>query len=175
MPSPAETSLKLSHVLQMRANLGNNTVMAGQSRGGATQHLISLASGFVKGVEGTKAEGLEFELMPGGSDWLMVDEKAKMNYLDVRVNGKNLDGDGLFVRYVGILGADDMTTRYVNGAPGRQTTKGSDNYWYINPIFETSSAKYQWLTTTFFVGRGHWYAGDDGSHAAEYEIFEVTG
>ncbi|KAI0860539.1 hypothetical protein F4860DRAFT_478800, partial [Xylaria cubensis] len=173
MPSPMETFPKLRYVLQMRANLGKNTVIAGQSRGGATQHLICLASGFVKGVEGTKAAGLEFELMPGGSDWLMADEKTKMNYLDVRVNGKNLDGDGLFVRYVGFLGADDMTTRYVNGAPGRKTTEGGDNYWYINPIFETSSEKYKWLTTTFFVGRGHWYAGDDGSHAAEYEIFEV--
>ncbi|KAI1746516.1 hypothetical protein F4782DRAFT_536385 [Xylaria castorea] len=175
MPSPVETFPKLSHVLQMRVNLGENAVIAGQSRGGATQHLIPLNSGFVKGVEGTKAAGLEVELVPGGSDWLMVNEKTKMNHLDIRTHGENQDGDGFFVRYVGYMGMDEMATKYVTGVPGRQTTKGGDNYWYINPIFETSSEKYRWLTTTFFVGRGHWYAGDDGTHAAEYEIFEVTG
>ncbi|KAI8954373.1 hypothetical protein F4801DRAFT_532819 [Xylaria longipes] len=159
----------------MRVNVSKDAVIAGQSRGGATQHLLSMPSGFIKGVEGTKAEGFEVELMPGGSDWLMADEKTKMNHLDVRVHGKNRDGDGFFVRYVGYLGTDDAVTKFLTLAPGRKTTKGGDHYWYINPIFETSSEKYRWLTTTFLVGRGHWYGADDGSRAVEYEIFEIAG
>lgn len=38
----------------------------------------------------------------------------------------------------------------------------------------TSGPKYQWLTTSFFIGRGHWWAGEDGKQAVAYEIFEVS-
>ena len=33
--------------------------------------------------------------------------------------------------------------------------------------------EFKWLTTTFFVGRGHWYRGEGDLQAVEYEIFEA--
>lgn len=139
MSSSADIIPTLRPVLQMRMNVSNDAVMAGQSRGGATQHIITILLVSLRESEGGRADGLEVELVAGGSDWVMADEKTNTYHINVRTQGKNQDGDGFSLRYVGYLRNDDMVAKFLTAAPDRETTKGGDHYWYINPIFETSS------------------------------------
>jgi len=130
---------KFTHVMNLRAYMSRNGSAAGCHRGGATRHLAPLTGGFLKGVEGTRAEGLDVELMPGGSDWLMVDDTTSMCHLDVRTHGTNKAGDGFFIYYTGYLGHDKAAAQFTSWDPEAKTTKGGDHHWWTNPNFETSS------------------------------------
>ncbi|KAH7125993.1 hypothetical protein EDB81DRAFT_810253 [Dactylonectria macrodidyma] len=165
---------KLTHVLNLRAHMGLKSGAAGKHRGGAIRQLAPLSGGFLKGVPGTRAEGLDVELFPGGSDWLLVDEATGVAHLDVRTHGTTEEDDGFFIHYIGYLGLDKHAELFQTFSPDAKTTKAGDHHWWSQPNFETSSEKYQWMTTSMFIGRGHWWKGEDGTQAVEYEIYEVT-
>lgn len=130
---------KLTHVLNLRAHMSRQGAVAGKQRNGATRHLAPLTGGFLKGVDGTRAEGLSVELMPGGSDWLLVDEATGIAHLDVRTHGVDTNKDGFFIHYVGYLGLDEAGAKFQSWSEDAKTTKGGDHHWWTNPIFETSS------------------------------------
>lgn len=129
---------KLTHVLNLRAHMSRDGGVAGKQRNGATRYLAPLTGGFLQGVAGTKAEGLNVEIMPGGSDWLLVDETTKIAHLDVRTHGKTPEGHGFFIYYTGYLGSDDIGQKFRTWQPDAVTSRGGDHHWWTNPTFETS-------------------------------------
>jgi len=137
-------SPKLTHVMNMRAYMSRQGAIAGAYRGGATRGLVPLTGGFLKGVEGTRAEGLDVQLMEGGSDWPMVDEASGMVHVDVRTHGTSKSGDGFFIHYTGYLGLDKAAAMFTSWDPEAKTTKGGDHYWFTNPTFETSCTFLGW-------------------------------
>ncbi|RSM18679.1 hypothetical protein CDV31_002399 [Fusarium ambrosium] len=173
MPARAENLPRLTHVLNLRAQMSLKSSVAGKQRGGAIRQLAPLTGGFLRGVPGTRAEGLDVELFLGGSDWLLVDEKTGMAHLDVRTHGNTKEEDGVFIHYTGYLLLDEHAALFQSFSPKAITTKGGDHYWWSQPNFETGAEKFLWLTTTMFLGRGHWWRGEDGTQAVEYEIYEV--
>ena len=138
MASPASPP-KLTHVLNLRAHMSLESGVAGPQRGGAIRQLAPLTGGFLKGVPGTKAEGLDVKLFPGGSDWLLVDMATNIAHLDVRTHGKNTEGDGFFIHYTGYLGLDEHAALFQSFSPDAKTTKGGDHVWWSQPNFETNS------------------------------------
>lgn len=125
---------------------------AGKQRGGATRYLAPLTGGFLKGIEGTRAEGLSVKLMPGGSDWLCVDEATGTAHLDVRTHGVTDSGDGFFIYYTGYILLDEICAKFQSWSPDSKTSKGGDHYWFTNPNFETSGrlppARWWWRLRT---------------------------
>lgn len=109
----------------------------GQQRGGPVRIMAPLTGGFLKGVAGSKAEGLDVEILPGGSDWILVDQTTKMTHLDVRTHGKSADGHGFFIHYTGVLAPDDISAKFRAWDADAVTSRGEDHHWWTNPTFET--------------------------------------
>jgi len=85
-------------------------------------------------IEGPKIKG---ELLPNGGDWLLTLDSTTAK-LDVRAVIKTVEGEIIYISYSGF--------RHKN-------PDGTYNY-RTNPIFETSSKKYDWLNYTIAVGVG---------------------
>lgn len=129
---------KLTHVLNLRAHMGLKSGVAGPQRGGAIRQLAPLTGGFLKGVPGTKADGLDVELFAGGSDWLLVDMNTGTAHLDVRTHGSNQADEGIFISYTGYLKLDEHAALFQSFSPDAKTTRGGDHAWWSQPNFETN-------------------------------------
>lgn len=130
---------KLTHVFNLRAYLSKEIAPAGNYRGGAQRYCSPVSGGYMKGVEGSRAAGLSVELMPGGSDWIVIDEAAGMAHVDVRTQGTTEAGHGFFIHYTGYIGIDPATAAIFTRSPDRKTTQDGDHHWWTNPTFETNS------------------------------------
>lgn len=87
-------------------------------------------------VKGGKVTGqkLSGEVLSGGGDWALVHADGFIQ-LDVRGTMRTDDGALLYVSYRGLV---DSTT----------------GYFRIQPVFETGSEPYRWLTRVLCVGVG---------------------
>jgi hypothetical protein len=68
---------------------------------------------------------------------------------------------------------DEATQKMFQFSPDAKSTNPEDHYFFITPIFETSSQSLKWMEQTVFIGHGHWLVPGDGSQAAQYEIYKV--
>lgn len=142
MAAPPTQPPKLTHVMNLRAHMSRTGGVAGKYRGGGTRHLCPLTGGFLQGVKGSRAEGLDVELMPGGSDWLIADDATGISHLDVRTHGTDKAGDGFFIHYTGYLEQDVHCGKFTSWDPEAKSTKSGDHHWWTNPTFETSSMSF---------------------------------
>jgi hypothetical protein len=111
-----------------------------------------------------EGERLSGEVLDGGSDWQSVRPDGS-TLLDVRLILKTDTGDLIAMTYKGLrYGPPEIIERLEKG----EVVDPASYYFRINPMFETSSAKYAWLNRVLAVGIGHRFA--DGP---VYNVFEV--
>ena len=111
-----------------------------------------------------EGERLSGAVLDGGSDWQTVRSDGSTT-LNVRLVLKTQDDALLEMTYQGIRhGPPDVIARIEQG----EVVDPESYYFRINPIFETSAAKYGWLNRVIAVGIGHRRA--DGP---VYSVFEV--
>jgi hypothetical protein len=104
------------------------------------------------------------EVLDGGSDWQNVRNDGATT-LDVRLILRTIDDALIGMTYRGIRhGPPEVVARIEKG----EVVDPTSYYFRINPLFETTSAKYDWLNRVVAIGLGHRRA--DGP---TYSIFEV--
>jgi Protein of unknown function (DUF3237) len=109
-------------------------------------------------------ERLSGEVLEGGSDWQTVRSDGATT-LDVRLTLKTNDDALICMTYRGLRhGPTEIMERIENG----EVVDPTRYYFRINPLFETSAAKYDWINRIVAVGIGHRRV--DGPI---YSIFEV--
>ena len=117
-------------------------------------------------VFGGRFEGqrLSGEVLDGGSDWQTVRGDGA-TALDVRLNLKTEDGALINMTYRGIrYGPVDVMQRMDKG----EVVDAASYYFRANPLFETSSTKYDWINRVVAIGVGH-----RRSDGPVYNVFEV--
>lgn len=98
--------------------------------------------------EGPKLQGT---VLPGGSDWMVVDSDG-VAHMDVRVALQTNDGERIYMSYRGLRhGPPAVMARLQRGEP----VEPSEYYFRIAPSFETGSTKYSWLNRILAIGVGH--------------------
>jgi hypothetical protein len=111
-----------------------------------------------------EGERLSGEVLDGSSDWQTVRADGATT-LDVRLILKTDDGALISMTYRGVRhGPPDVVQRMEKG----EVVEPTSYYFRINPLFETSAAKYDWINRVVAVGTGHRRA--DGPL---YSVFEV--
>ena len=98
--------------------------------------------------EGPKLKGTA---LSGGGDWIQVRPDGSSE-LSVRVTLKTDDEQLIYLTYRGVM----------------YTPKGGELYWRTTPVFETGSAKYDWLTRIITVG-----VGRRVPNKAAYSIYQI--
>jgi hypothetical protein len=73
--------------------------------------------------------------------------------LDVRIVLQTEDSATIYCTYTGYLNTDEETFKIIKAGKGYQVDP-SKYYFRTNPIFETSSSKYDWLNHIITVGFG---------------------
>ena len=117
-------------------------------------------------VPGGRFEGqrLSGEVLDGGSDWQTIRGDGA-TALDVRLNLKTEDDALINMTYRGIrYGPVDVMQRMERG----EVVDASSYYFRVNPLFETSAKKYDWINRVVAIAVGHRRA--DGPI---YSVFEV--
>jgi hypothetical protein len=117
-------------------------------------------------IEGGTFEGerLSGEVLPGGNDWQAVRDDS-CTKLDVRIVLKTTDGALIVMTYQALrCGPKSLMQKLDSG----EAVDPSSYYFRMNPMFETSAEKYDWINRIIAVG-----AGDRRSDGPIYSIFEV--
>jgi hypothetical protein len=100
----------------------------------------------------------------GGADWQNV-RKDGCTKLDVRLVLKTNDGALILMTYQALrCGPPEIIAKIESGQP----VDPSSYYFRMNPTFETSAKKYEWINRLLGIGIGHRLA--DGP---VYNVFEV--
>ncbi|KAG2415538.1 hypothetical protein HFD88_006729 [Aspergillus terreus] len=164
---------QLHHLLTLRAHFAPDTLHAGTLHTtGPSRDITAFEGGFLHGVAGTRAAGLDATLLRGGSDWLLCDERRALAHIDVRTHARLSDGHGVYIQYTGYLGLDADARRFMAQAADARTTAYGDHDWWTRLVIETSAPRFKWLERTMLVGRGRWVREAD-VRAVEYQVFEV--
>jgi uncharacterized protein DUF3237 len=102
--------------------------------------------------------------MPG-IDWF-TPHHGRFGRPHVRLPFQTDDGAVVLLEYHGIVEASDAFNKAVatNGA-----TDWGDQYMRMAMMFETSSARYEWLTESLFLARGRLRA----AFSLEYDVYRV--
>ncbi|UZO79570.1 DUF3237 domain-containing protein [Aquimarina sp. ERC-38] len=94
---------------------------------------------------------LKGKVLPNGGDWLLMLD-ATTTKLDVRAILETDGGDKIYIHYGGFI-------HY----------KADGSYYFrTNPVFETSSEKYNWLNYTIGVGVGELIEG-----GVKYKVYAI--
>jgi uncharacterized protein DUF3237 len=111
-----------------------------------------------------EGERLSGEVLDGGSDWQTVRSDGA-TILNVRLVLKTEDNALICMTYQGLRhGPSDVIDRMERG----KVVDPASYYFRINPLFETSAPKYDWINRIVAIGIGHRQA--DGPI---YSVFEV--
>jgi hypothetical protein len=123
-----------------------------------TRHIDILGEGH---FEGPRLRGT---VLPGGMDQKIFRSDGAM-HPNVRLILKTDDDDLIHVHYTGIrYGTPEVMARIAAG----ETVEPSEYYLRNTPVFETSSAKYDWLNRIVAVGVGRRLP-----NSAAYDVFEI--
>src|SRR5258705_902136 len=98
-----------------------------------------------------EGERLSGKVLDGGSDWQTVRSDGSTT-LNVRLVLKTRDDALICMTYQGIRhGQPSVIERIEKG----EVVDPTSYYFRINPLFETSAAKYDWINRAIAVGIGH--------------------
>ena len=151
-----QKSVKTQPLFAMRLDVRKLQIV-GETLGGLRRIGVVFGGAF----EGARLSG---EVLDGGSDWQILRPDGSLT-LDVRLVLKTTDGTMIGMTYRGLRhGAADVIQRIDRG----ERVDPASYYFRINPLFETSSAKYDWLNRIIGVG-----IGDRQAEGPTYSIFEV--
>ena len=129
---------RLNHVFHLRGHIGKDTINAGQYRSGPHRRITVLEGGFLRGIPGTRGEGLDATLVAGGSDWILFDESTNTAHLDVRTQGRTEDGHCVYIHYNGYLRTDEAAKQFRTWSPDAKTTEFGQHHWWSAPNIEVS-------------------------------------
>jgi hypothetical protein len=129
----------LEHVFTMRGYMAKTTLDLGAIKAGPHRTVTGLTHGFIKGVPGSRGDGLDVALIPGGSDWILFDPTTNICHLDVRTQATNDAGDNVFVYYHGFLESDHTAADFMGWSSNAKSTKPGQHNWFSAPRIETSS------------------------------------
>lgn len=101
---------------------------------------------------GTLTGKITGKVLPIGGDFATFTTATTLK-LDVRLVLQTDDSATIYCTYTGFLNADEETYKLIKAGKGYQVDP-SKYYFRTNPIFETSSPKYDWLNHTITVGLG---------------------
>jgi Protein of unknown function (DUF3237) len=111
-----------------------------------------------------RVSGWGGEVLGGGNDWQAVRNDG-CTKLDVRLVLRTTDGALIGMTYQAVrCGPPDIMEKLDKG----EVVDPASYYFRMNPLFETSAAKYDWMNRIITVGTGHRRA--DGPI---YSVFEV--
>jgi hypothetical protein len=111
-----------------------------------------------------EGERLSGEILDGGSDWQTIRNDGSTT-LNVRLVLKTTDDALIGMTYQGVRhGPPDVVARIDKG----EVVDPASYYFRINPLFETSAPKYDWINRIVAIGIGHRQV--DGPI---YSVFEV--
>jgi hypothetical protein len=111
-----------------------------------------------------EGERLSGTVLDGGNDWQTLRADAALT-LDVRLVLRTKDGALIAMTYRGLRhGPPGVIQRIERG----DVVDPASYYFRIIPLFETASAKYDWLNRLAAIGIGHRQVG-----GPIYSVFEV--
>ncbi len=149
--------MKLTPLFEMQGRIGSSTVIG-------TGPFGTRAIGEVTGGSFT-GERLSGQILTPGADWVLLDSAGAV-HLDARLTLATNDGAHIYMRYTGILEfTDKIRDAFANGT----STEFGDNYFMIQPMFETGDERYSWLNRLVAVAEGRLLEG--GMH---YKVFECA-
>lgn len=149
--------MKLTPLFEMQGRIGSSTVIG-------TGPFGTRAIGEVTGGSFT-GERLSGQILTPGADWVLLDNAGAV-HLDARLTLATNDGAHIYMRYTGILEfTDKIRDAFANGT----STEFGDNYFVIQPMFETGDERYSWLNRLVAVAEGRLLEG--GMH---YKVFECA-
>jgi hypothetical protein len=118
-------------------------------------------------VHGPHIQG---EIIGPSADWLRVMPNGTER-LDVRVSVRADDGSYIFVQYGGrIVSAEQMKRKN----PPQELAWLDGYYFFTNPLFETDSSKYGWLSDLACIGRRVASSVEENNCFVTYEIFAIS-
>ncbi|KAM0492633.1 hypothetical protein ACHAP8_009811 [Fusarium lateritium] len=159
----------LEHVFTMRLYTSpEKALVIPEARGNNHRIIAFLTHGHIKG------SGFEAELQPGGADWILRDPETNTGHLDVRVQFRTKEGQGLYIHFQGVLQIDDKWMEVFTRGPKARTLDFGENYWLSAPILETSHPDFKWVERSEFVGELRWLVNENGSIAVENAIYKVN-
>lgn len=97
-----------------------------------------------------QGENLNATVIPGGDDWITVRKDGTI-IQDVRILLRTDDEALIMMSYRGIRTADPETLQRLDN---NEDVSPDEYYFRTSPIFETASAKYDWLNRRIFVSQG---------------------
>ena len=148
------------------------TLNLGPIKGGPHRYCVAIPSGYISGP------GIEATILPGGSDWLLLDVASGVAHLDIRTHARTATGVAIYIHYTGVLRMDAATQKCLAWEEDARSTQAGDHHWWIGPQFEVGAEELKWLEQTAFVGQGHWIVEGEGKErktAVEYEVYKVVG
>ncbi|KAL4893918.1 hypothetical protein BDV59DRAFT_176436 [Aspergillus ambiguus] len=130
---------QLHQIFTLRAYFSRDTLHAGKPlENTPSRDITAFEGGFLRGVSGTRAEGFDASLLPGGGDWILYDKRNRLAHIDVRTQGRLSDGHGVYIQYTGYLGVDEDAIKFMTWAADAKTTRYGDHHWWTRPVIETS-------------------------------------
>ena len=88
--------------------------------------------------------GFKADLIPGGADWLRLDESTGVAHLDVRVHFRDSQtGDLFYMTSNGVLKIDEATQLVFVGSPDAKSTRAGEHTWFSTPVVEVDNEKHK--------------------------------
>ena len=129
----------LEYVFTMQFTLSKeHTLVIGPSRGNGSRFVAPIVGGHIQGKD------FKADVVPGGSDWPLVNEAAGIAYIDGRGQFQNsTTGDTFHVTVQGVTVLDEPSQLAFGWSPKAKSTKAGDHQWFTTPAFEVSNEKYK--------------------------------
>ena len=147
--------MQLTPLFIITVKLGGNNHPVGDI-GRGTRSIAEITGGTFEG------EKLRGEVLSPAADWLVIDSTG-MGQVDVRLTLATDDGSHIYMHYTGVLELNETVLTAVGG--GAETDFG-DNYFFVQPRFESGSEKYAWLNNTIAIAQGRFLPG-----AVQYQVY----
>ena len=118
-------------------------------------------------VSGGRFEGrMSGEVLPGGTDWITLNEDQSCMYIDVRLPLKTDEGSFVILHYAGIrAGHPEILARVTRG----EDVEPHSYYYYVSGSFEASEPNMDWLNRLVCIGKG-----SRSATGPEYSFWEVA-
>ncbi|OYW62206.1 MAG: hypothetical protein B7X99_17080 [Rhizobiales bacterium 17-65-6] len=118
-------------------------------------------------VSGGRFEGrVSGEVLPGGTDWITLNDDQSCMQIDVRLPLKTDEGSLVILHYAGIRAGDpEILARVSSG----EAVDPESYYYYVTGSFEASEPNLSWLNRLVCIGKG-----SRRSTGPEYAFFEVA-
>ncbi|MEO8603801.1 MAG: DUF3237 domain-containing protein [bacterium] len=170
--------MKLTPLFNLHINIGV-PVSAGKGPNGRRVFYPLLDGTFEGSGRGGTCGGkaLRGTVVPGGGDWILVDDETKTSRLDIRLTLKTDDGWAIYLQAFGIIKVNAAVERRLQD-PNLITDFG-ETYFMTQPRFETGDDldpatmqplenPYKWMNDVVAVGQGKLGPSFPGFMAAQW-------